>query len=123
MSERTLVLLKPDAVRRLGFTPASTMNDAFEIASDVAQSGVDSVLLLGETGTGKTLLARAIHSLSHRRQGPFVTVTCAAIPETLLEAELESQNGGYVYEIELATSDGRYVEFHFDAETGELLDR
>jgi uncharacterized membrane protein YkoI len=47
----------------------------------------------------------------------------AIAPGTLLEAELESQNGGYVYEIELATSDGRYVEFHFDAETGELLDR
>lgn len=47
-----------------------------------------TILLLGETGTGKELIAHAIHQLSARRDGPLVAINCAAIPENLLEAEL-----------------------------------
>jgi len=53
-----------------------------------------TVLLLGENGTGKTLIARAIHENSPRRKGPFETVHCAAIPETLLESELFGHESG-----------------------------
>ena len=65
----------------------SEMQDTFRLARMVAKRNT-LVLITGETGTGKELVAQAIHKVSLRVQGPFVVVNCAAIPETLLESEL-----------------------------------
>ena len=63
------------------------MEEVYRLTRRVARSNA-SVLLLGETGTGKELIANAIHSLSHRGSGPFVRVNCGALSENLLESEL-----------------------------------
>ena len=69
----------------IGSSPA--MAEVFRTTRQVARSSA-SVLLLGETGTGKELIAHAVHSLSDRRERPFVRVNCGALSENLLESEL-----------------------------------
>jgi DNA-binding NtrC family response regulator len=101
---------------------SAIIQKALEEAEKVAP--LDStVLLLGETGTGKELFAKAIHSLSPRKDNPFVAVNCAAIPNTLLENELFGhEKGAYTgaYESRL----GRFELAHrgtlFLDEIGEM---
>ena len=72
---------------------SSSMNSVYETIRKVATVDVP-VLILGETGTGKELTARAVHRLSDRRDKPFVVINCGAIPETLLESELFGHEKG-----------------------------
>ena len=75
----------------LGASPA--MRDVYSLVERVAASSVD-VLVTGETGTGKELVARALHARSRRAAGPFVPVDCGAIPESLMESELFGHERG-----------------------------
>ncbi len=72
----------------------SKMLDLLDVARKVAQSSGTSVLLLGDTGTGKSLLAQAIHAASPRRAGPFIDINCGSIPANLLESELFGHQQG-----------------------------
>ncbi|MBN1670917.1 MAG: sigma-54-dependent Fis family transcriptional regulator [Kiritimatiellae bacterium] len=79
-----------DDVWRLGdmIVKTESMRQIFEKAQRVAESGDTTVLILGESGTGKGLLAKAIHRLSPRAAKPFVDINCSAIPEQLMESEI-----------------------------------
>jgi transcriptional regulator with PAS, ATPase and Fis domain len=70
------------------------MKQVLRFARRVAESEASTILLEGESGTGKDVLARYMHQLGSRRNGPFVSLNCAAIPETLLESELFGYDKG-----------------------------
>jgi PAS domain S-box-containing protein len=72
---------------------SALMRRLFDVLPQIAASD-SSVLIQGETGTGKELLARAVHGMSRRAEGPFVAVNCGALPDTLLESELFGYKAG-----------------------------
>jgi two-component system response regulator AtoC len=67
---------------------SAAMREMLDLAHKVAESEVSSVLLQGESGTGKDLVAKAVHYHSSRANAPFVAINCAALPGTLIESEL-----------------------------------
>jgi two-component system response regulator HydG len=85
-----------------------TLHKVLEVATVAAPSSA-TVLILGESGTGKELLARYIHERSLRSKGPFVAVNCAAIPESILEAELFGHEKG-AFTGAVAKRDGRFAK-------------
>lgn len=85
---------------------SAAMRKVLEKAEKVAKTD-SAVLILGETGTGKELLARTMHEMSRRRQNPMVKVNCASLPATLIESELFGREKG-AYTGALAREIGRF---------------
>jgi two-component system NtrC family response regulator len=86
---KSIMALKRDGI--IGASPKLT--DCLDLLAQAAASET-SVLITGETGTGKELFARAIHANSSRAKGPFIVVDCAALPETLVESVLFGHEKG-----------------------------
>jgi len=97
MAERKLDILEREFSRCImgefkGNSPK--MQEVYALLEKAAQLDGRTLLITGETGTGKNLAARAIYEMSRRASGPFVTVQCTAIPENILESELFGHEKG-----------------------------
>jgi transcriptional regulator with GAF, ATPase, and Fis domain len=101
---------------------SAPMQEVFKKVEKVAATDI-SVLITGETGTGKELIAREIHSRSPRARAPFVTINCGAIPENLLESELFGHVKG-AFTGAVANKQGKFQAAHggtlFLDEIGEM---
>jgi two-component system response regulator AtoC len=73
---------------------SSSIRQIIQLAKKIAKTETTTILLLGESGTGKDLFARAIHNASSRKDKPFVTINCSSLPDTLLESELFGHEQG-----------------------------
>src|SRR6202158_3948744 len=90
--------LRGEVRRRTGYHDvvafSSKMTELMNFVQKVAASEATTILIQGESGTGKDLVAKTIHYESTRQNGPFVAINCSAIPETLMEAELFGHERG-----------------------------
>jgi len=84
LAELSMLELKKQEI----IAESEKMQQVLRTALKLAHLGASNILLLGESGTGKGLLAKFIHKNSKRKQKPFIQINCAALPESLLEAEL-----------------------------------
>ena len=89
---KTELGIGPGTSKVVGNSPS--MRELFQMISKVAQDVNTTVLIEGETGTGKDLVARVIHEMSPRQNEPFIVVNCAAIPEGLMESEMFGHEKG-----------------------------
>ncbi len=96
--ENNLRILKREQFSHVNFDnivgQSEQMKEILQLSKKIAKSEATTVLLLGESGTGKDLLARAIHNESNRSHKSFVTINCSSVPETLLESELFGHEKG-----------------------------
>jgi len=124
--EKEVKYLREEIDKNFGFEhiigKSKAMEEIFKMVRQIADSK-STVLIMGESGTGKELVSRAIHYNSNRREYPFVTINCAAIPETLIESELFGhEKGAFTNAIERKL--GRFEIAHqgtlFLDEIGEL---
>jgi DNA-binding NtrC family response regulator len=76
------------------FGSSEKMRDVLENVKKIARTGTSTILIRGETGVGKDLIARVIHASSPASKGPFVVLNCSAVPENLLESELFGHEQG-----------------------------
>jgi DNA-binding NtrC family response regulator len=117
---REVAQVRKDRAREFNFSlivgESPAMKKMLNLAAKVAESEVSSVLLQGESGTGKDLVAKAIHYGSERADGPFVAVNCAALPATLIESELFGYEKGAFTDAK-ARKEGLFEQ----AEGGTLL--
>ncbi|GMV81901.1 MAG: sigma-54-dependent Fis family transcriptional regulator [Planctomycetota bacterium] len=123
---KTLVIkeIRCEGHPEIGMVVASdSMRRVSELIARISKSPAATVLLMGETGTGKEVVARYLHNLSERKDGAFVAVNCAAIPETLIESELFGHERGAFTDAK-APKKGLFEEAHegtiFLDEIGEL---
>lgn len=119
--------IRKDRKRRFSFSEiigeSDAMKKAIDLAQRVAESDVGSILLNGETGTGKDLFARAIHYASSRADAPYLAINCAALPANLIESELFGYEKGAFTDAK-ARKEGLFEQAHggtiFLDEIGEM---
>jgi DNA-binding NtrC family response regulator len=117
---REVELVRKERAREFNFAQivgeSPAMKKMLQLAAKVAESEVSSVLLQGESGTGKDLVAKAIHYGSQRADHPFIAINCAALPATLIESELFGYEKGAFTDAK-ARKEGLFEQ----AEGGTLL--